>query len=68
MTTADRKHGPISVCIRTACIDLRAARIEATTGLAEVILECAERPLPVPYGSVVEHIVVHRGDIGGLLE
>lgn len=40
---------------------LREAHIQAT-GLAEVILECAERALPVPYGNVVDHIVAHRGD------
>jgi len=42
---------------------LRDARIEAT-GLADVIVECAERALPVPYGNVVDHIVAHRGDHG----
>lgn len=40
---------------------MREIRIEAI-GLAEVILECAARDLPVPYGNVVDHIVAHRGD------
>ncbi|WP_454765575.1 HNH endonuclease signature motif containing protein [Cupriavidus campinensis] len=40
---------------------MREARIEAA-GLAEVILECAGRGLPVPYGNVVDHRIPHRGD------
>lgn len=40
---------------------MREAGIEAN-GLAEVILECAEHALPVPYGSLVDHIIPHRGD------
>lgn len=40
---------------------LREHRIAATT-VAETILECAARGLPVPYGNVVDHIKPHRGD------
>lgn len=40
---------------------MREARISAT-GLAEVMVECATRGMPVPYGNVVDHIVAHRGD------
>ncbi|WP_454056046.1 HNH endonuclease [Cupriavidus sp. Marseille-Q8015] len=40
---------------------LREQRIAATT-VADTILECAARGLPVPYGNVVDHIKPHRGD------
>lgn len=40
---------------------LRELRIAATT-VAEIIVECAARGLPVPYGNVVDHIEPHRGN------
>lgn len=40
---------------------LRERRIAATL-VAEVIVECAARGIPLPYGNVVDHIVPHRGD------
>lgn len=40
---------------------LREHRI-AATAVAEVIVECAARGIPLPYGNVVDHIVAHRGD------
>lgn len=40
---------------------LRELRI-ASTAVSEVIVECAARALPVPYGNVVHHIKPHRGD------
>lgn len=33
-----------------------------STSVAEVIVECAERGRPVPYGNVVDHTEAHRGD------
>lgn len=30
--------------------------------MADTIVECAARGLPVPYGNVVDHIKPHRGD------
>lgn len=44
-------------CIRC----LAEAGIVSTTK-AEVILECAERGMAVPWASVVDHRVAHRGD------
>ena len=32
------------------------------TAVADVILECAARNVPVPYGNVVDHRIPHRGD------
>lgn len=32
------------------------------TGRAEVILECAERDIAVPWASVLDHRIPHRGD------
>lgn len=40
---------------------MREAAITAST-IAGVIVECAERALPVPYASVVDHRIAHRGD------
>lgn len=40
---------------------LRELRIASAT-VAETILECAARGVPVPYGNVVDHIKPHRGD------
>lgn len=40
---------------------LREHRIVATV-VAEVIVECAARGIPLPYGNVVDHILPHRGD------
>lgn len=49
-----RLHPYCVFCMREAAI--------VATSLADVILECAERALRVPYGNVVDHIVAHRGD------
>lgn len=49
-----RLHPYCVYCIRETGIE--------STDLAGVILECAARALPVPYGNVVDHIVAHRGD------
>lgn len=40
---------------------VRDARI-GSAGLAEIILECAHRGLPLPYGNIVDHRIPHRGD------
>ncbi|WP_417291719.1 HNH endonuclease signature motif containing protein [Cupriavidus pampae] len=49
-----RLHPYCIYCMRDASI--------RSTSVAEVIVECAERGLPVPYGNVVDHIEAHRGD------
>ena len=41
---------------------LRDAGITATS-IEDVILECADRSIAVPYASVVDHSVPHRGDM-----
>lgn len=50
------KHPYCVYCVRD--LGIIAPTIEG------VILECAERRLPVPYASVVDHRVAHRGDMG----
>lgn len=41
---------------------MRDARIESAD-IAGIILECAARGVAVPYASVVDHTVPHRGDM-----
>lgn len=47
-------HPFCAYCMREAAI--------RTSAIDGVILECAERGLAVPYASVVDHIIPHRGD------
>lgn len=47
-------HPFCEYCLRERAI---VARI-----VAEVIVECARRSIPLPYGNVVDHVVPHRGD------
>ncbi len=47
-------HPFCEYCLRERAI---VARV-----VAEVIVECARRSIPLPYGNVVDHVVPHRGD------
>lgn len=47
-------HPFCEYCLRERAILARA--------VAEVIVECAQRGIPLPYGNVVDHVVAHRGD------
>jgi 5-methylcytosine-specific restriction protein A len=35
----------------------------ADNGLASIVLKCADLGVPMPYGTVVDHKVPHRGDM-----
>jgi 5-methylcytosine-specific restriction protein A len=50
-----RKHPFCVYCLRDLDIDFFS--------IAGVILACAERDVPVPYGNVVDHRIPHRGDM-----
>jgi hypothetical protein len=44
------------------CVRCLAEAGITSKGKAEVILECAERDIAVPWASVVDHRIPHRGD------
>lgn len=48
------KHPFCVYCLRNAGIVAR--------DMAAVILECAEKRVPLPYADVLDHIAPHRGD------
>ncbi|WP_091910557.1 HNH endonuclease signature motif containing protein [Chitinasiproducens palmae] len=69
LTTAQRGYGSRWQTARAAYLKahpfcvycLRDYRLAATDE-ADVILECAARGLPLPYATVLDHRVPHRGD------
>ena len=69
LTTAERGYGYRWQKERAAFLEAHpwceaclAERVILARGVAEVIVECAERGIALPYGNVVDHVIPHRGD------